>query len=162
MFNIYNINWNKFAALLLPTSLRNSTLISFLISFFEPLKVLWNLFLLFRLEQLYQTEINCQTVKLERVLNDTYDPIERRIFISPGTYYDPPVFYEEYKNRPVVFYDEGDTRNPIFYSTDSLNNRVSFNFFVNVPSDVFFEKIKIAATVTKYKNISRTFDIIII
>lgn len=159
---MYNINWSRLVALLLPFDLRKAKIVSYLIALIEPIKQAYNDFLAFRTQQLYEAEINGQTIKLERVLNDTFDPIDRRIFITDGEYFTPPIFYEEYKNLPVVFLAEGNNSNPIFYSMDSLEDRVNFNFFVHVPTDVFFDKTRVRALVNNYKIFGRTFDIIII
>lgn len=160
--NIYRINWNRFAVLNLPNDVRKLIVVRYLLAFFAPIKEVWNDFLAFRAEQLYEAEINGQTIKLERVLNDTFDPVDRRIYITDGDYYEPPVFYEEWKNNPVIFYAEGDTRNPVFWSTDALNNRVSVNFYVNVPAVIFFDSARMRALVSKYKVFGRTFEIRII
>lgn len=158
---IYRINWNRFVILNTPNELRKVKYVKYLISFFEAIKKLYSLFRLFRIQQLYEAEINGQTIQLERVLNDVYDPTERRIYITDGGVYTPPIFYDFDKNRPVIFAAEGAT-NPIFYSDINIEDAVAFNFFVHVPEDIFFQKDRMKATVTKYKNISRTFDIVII
>lgn len=160
--NIYRINWNRFAVLSIPNDLRKLIIVRYLLALFAPIKEAYNDFLLFRYQQLYEAEINGQTINLERVLNDIFDPIDRRIYITDGDYYEPPVFYEEWENKPVIFYDEGDTRNPVFWSTDDLNNRVSVNFYVHVPTGIFFESTRMRALVNKYKAFGRTFEIIII
>ncbi|HUM50496.1 MAG TPA: hypothetical protein PK431_01735 [Chitinophagales bacterium] len=147
---------------LLPFDLRKIRIISYLFALIEPIKAMYNAFLQFMLDQLYDAKINGQVIKLERVLNDTFDPIDRRIFITDGEYYTPSVFYEEYKDIPVIFYEEGNINNPIFYSETSLDGRVSFNFFVNVPESVFFDKTHVRAVVNKYRIFGRTFDIILI
>ncbi|MFN8238647.1 MAG: hypothetical protein U0T77_10805 [Chitinophagales bacterium] len=160
--NIYNVNWNRFAIWQTPIDLRKIKLIRYLLVLLEPVKSAHNEFKQFRLQQLYEAEINGQTIKLERVLNDTFDPVERRIYITDGEYYNPPVYYEEYKNDPVIYYEEGNGDNPIFWSDTAIDNRVSFNFYVNVPSSVFFQKTRVKALVSKYKIAGRTFEVILI
>lgn len=159
---VYKINWNKLMIWLLPVSLRKSKIVAYLAALIYPIKRLYIDFLFFRKQQLYEAEINGQTIKLERVLNDTFDPLERRIYITDGSYFTPPVFYEEWKNQPVIFYEEGNADNPIYYSIDSIDERVDFNFFVHVPSEVFFEKPRIKAVTNKYKIFGRTFDVLLI
>lgn len=120
---VYNVNWNQLIIWLLPISLRKSKVVSYLVALIKPIQNLFVDFLYFRNQQLYDAEINGQTIKLERVLNDTFDPVERRIYITDGDYFTPPVFYEEYKNLPVIFYEEGNTDNPIYYKVDSIDDR---------------------------------------
>ena len=159
---LFNVNWNRFAIWNLPNEIRNIELVQFVLALFQPIKDAYNRFIQFREEQLYEIQINGQVIKLERVLNDTIDPIDRRIYITDGDYYEPPVFYEEWENKPVIFYDEGDPENPIFYSIDDLDNRITFNFFVHVPQSIFFESTRMRALVNKYKIFGRTFEIVII
>lgn len=158
----FNVNWSRFAVQTLPTALRKTKVVQFVLALYEPIKDSYNGFVQFMDEQLYDARINGQVIKLERVLNDTFDPIDRRIYITDGLYYDAPTFYEEWKNMPVIFYAEGDTRNPVFWTTDVLNNRVSVNFYVNVPAAIFFDSARMRALVNKYKILGRTFEIKII
>lgn len=160
--NIYTINWSRLIALLLPNDLRKVKLLNYLIALITPLKEDYNEFLQFRATQLYDAEINGQTIKLERVLNDTFDPIDRRIYITDGEYYEPPTFYEEWKNKPVIFLYEGHDDNPTFYSINNIDNRVSFNFFVHVPSEVWHDRTRLRALVDKYKAFGRTFEVVLI
>ncbi len=159
---LFNINWSRFTVWHLPTDLRKIKTVQYVLALYEPIKDSYNRFVQFMNDQLYDAKINGQVIKLERVLNDTFDPIDRRIYISDGEYYDAPTFYEEWKNEPVIFYAEGDTRNPVFWSTDALNNRVSVNFYVNVPQAIFFDSARMRALVNKYKVFGRTFEIKII
>jgi hypothetical protein len=158
----YNVNWARFAAYNLPIDLRKIKIFSYLLSLMQPIVRLHADFKQFRKEQLYEAMINGQVIKLERVLNDTFDPIDRRIYITDGDTYEPPVFYEEYKNQPVIFYEEGNPDNPVFYSDSTSGNVISFNFYVHVPESVFTEYNRIRATVNKYRARGRTFEIIII
>ncbi len=160
--NIYRINWARLAAQCLPIDLRKVSMLRFIIALLEPIKTVYFVFLQLRKDQLYEAEINGQTINLERVLNDKFDAVERRIYITDGEYYTPPTYYDDWKNLPVNYYETGNPDNAIFYSTSALDNRVSFNFFVHVPTEVFFEKQRIRALVNLYKVFGRTFDIIII
>lgn len=155
----FSINFSRLVVLLLPIDLRKIKTIKYLQALVEPIRYLYQQFLDFRLSMIYENQINGQVINLERVLNDTFDPIERRIYITDGDYFEPPVFYEEWKNKPVIFYAEGDSRNPIYYSVDNADNVVSVNFYVHVPNAVFTEKTRIRALVNKYKAFGRLFEI---
>lgn len=159
---LFDINWSRFAVWQLPAHWRKIRRVQFLLALYEPIRESYGQFMDFMTRILYEAKINGQVIKLERVLNDKFDPFDRRIYISDGDYYDAPTFFEEWKNEPVIFYAEGDTRNPVFWSTDALNNRVSVNFYVNVPADVYFDAAMMRALVTKYKIFGRTFEIRII
>lgn len=159
---MFNINWSLFITWLLPNDLRKVRIVRYLIALVNTVKELHYDFLQFYDDTLYEIKINGQTIKLERVLNDKFDPIQRRIYISDGDYYHPPIFYEEYKNLPVIFFNENNEDNPIFYSINSIDNLVSFNFFVNIPADVWHDRTRVRALVNKYKIFGRTFDILLI
>lgn len=156
---LYNINWARLVVWLLPDDWRKMKNVRYLLALIEPVRQSYADFLQFRKQQLYEAEINGQVVKLERVLNDTFDPVDRRIFITDGEYFTPPVFYEEYKNMPVVFNAEGDVDNPVFWSVENIDNRVAFNFYVHIPAAVWFDRLRVRATVNKYKILGRTFEI---
>jgi hypothetical protein len=142
--------------------MRRVKTISYVLSLIAAIQEVWLDFLQFRHDILYDIQINGQTIHLERVLNDKFDIAERRIYITDGEYFEPPVFYEEYKNLPVIFFDESNTNNPAFYTQSNLDNRVSFNFFVHIPADVWHDRVVVRALVQKYKIFGRTFDIVII
>jgi hypothetical protein len=78
---MFNINWRKFIILALPSFLRNQRMIDWLEVAFKPIKRNWQEFLSFRQAILFKLRYNGQTIKLERLLNDLYDPILRRIHI---------------------------------------------------------------------------------
>ena len=159
---IYTYNWLRFAAWFLPYNLRQVTLFRYIVALLTPITEAYTDFLAFRKRQLYEAEINGQTIKLERVLNDTFDPIERRIYITDGDYYTPPVFMEEWKNQSVLFPAESANNKPIFYSINSITNTVSFNFYVHIPSTVWYDKVRVRALIIKYKIFGRLFDIVLI
>jgi hypothetical protein len=159
---VFNLNWSKLAIWLLPISLRKRKIALYVIALIAPIRKLYIDFVLFRDLQLYEAEINGQTIKLERVLNDTFDATLRRIHITDGDYLAIPVFYEEWKNRPVIFYEEGNSNNPIFYEQQTIDDGVAVNFYVNVPSDVFFDNARMRALVNKYKVAGRKFEITIV
>lgn len=158
----YRINWDRLVVLQLPTILRQSKMVAFLLALIEPLKELYQEFLLFRLDQLYEAEINGQVINLERVLNDIFDPVERRIYISDGETFDPPVFYEEFKNLPVIFNAITDSENPVFFANDKIDERITFNFYVHVPEDVFTDKIRVKSVVNRYRAYGRIYDVVLI
>lgn len=158
----YNFNISRWVALMLPTFLRKSKMISYLLALTEPLKLLHEEFLKFRDEQLYESEINGQVINLERVLNDRLDPTERRIYISDGGVYLPPVFYEEFKNQPVIFGAIDDAENPVFFFNSLIDERVDFNFYVHVPQEVFSDKIRVKSIVNRYRAWGRTYDVVLI
>lgn len=155
----YNVIFSKLVVWLLPVGMRKAIHVAFLRSLVEPMQQIHGYFLLFREEQLYELAINGQVINLERVLNDTFDPMDRRIYITDGEYFEPPIFYEEYKDLPVVFNAEANSVNPIFWNETNIENRVSVNFYVWIPSDILFDINRLKASVTKYKIFGRTFEI---
>lgn len=158
----YNVIFAKLVVWLIPVSLRKAKHFAFLNSLVTPLQQLHSLFLQFRENQLYDLKITGQVIYLELVLNDIFDPVQRRIYIEDGEIYEPPVFYEEYKNQPVIFNEEASASNPIFWNTENIENRINVNFYVWVPSDVVFDTSRMKAVVNKYKVFGRTYEIRII
>lgn len=158
----FNVNWIRLIAWLLPTELGKTKILRYIIVLIEPIRSNYIAFQEFRKQQLYDLQINGQVIKLERVLNDMFDNVQRRIYITDGATYQPPIFFEEYKNKSVIFFEELNVENPIFYDLSILDNIITFNFFVHVPSDVWLDKTRVRALVNKYKVFGRTFDILLI
>ena len=159
---VFSINWLKLVAWLTPSDLRKVKFLRFAFALIEPLRVAYSYFKIYRTEQLYDARINGQTIKLERACNDVFDPVLRRIYITNGAVLEPPTFYYKYRNRPVVFNPDGTAGNHKFYFSNNNNDALTFNFFVHVPAEVYAEKPRVKALVTKYKIFGRTFDVILI
>lgn len=86
MSAIFNIDWEKFVKENLPISLRKSVTIHFIQSAVGEIKVLHENFLERKTSWLYRQRHTAQVVHIEKVLNDYFDDVERRIYIANVTF----------------------------------------------------------------------------
>ncbi len=77
--NIYKIEWQRFAILLLPVAWRKPLLKALWVYALNPLSGLHDTFMRFRTEKIKRLHYSCQVCKLRTLLNDTFDPISRKI-----------------------------------------------------------------------------------
>jgi hypothetical protein len=78
---MYNIDWLYIIKVLIPPVIRKEKLIALLRSLLRPMIWNWSQFLDYRDDTLYYTGITFQKIAMEKMLNDIYDSIQRRIEI---------------------------------------------------------------------------------
>lgn len=125
--NIYNINYGRLVVWLLPNALRKTRLIAYIEALIKPVTSAYLAFRHYRNARLYELAITPQVCYLEKMLNDRYDPLQRRICIVDSVDQDPQHIYLAAENKPVylgvkTIYTMGETS--ILYP---------FDFFVQVP-----------------------------
>ncbi|TWP31221.1 hypothetical protein ETU08_01710 [Apibacter muscae] len=114
----YNPNLKKLAVLTMPPGLRNNFSISYLISLLKPLETTLYNWQKLRNNSLYKLQHTGQVCYLRKVLNDRFDPIQRRIIITGSQRYKSQYIYTEaekkekylgtmYLRRDVDFEDNG-------------------------------------------------------
>lgn len=129
---MYNINWNSIVALLLPTFLRGERMVAWLNSLLHPVQELHGLFLAFRLDSIYKVEHTPQVYSIEKVLNEAFDPLERRIYIEDGVYSEQLFIFSPPEQLPVHVFDPAEEQAVyVFAPNDSAN--VSVDFVVHLP-----------------------------
>ena len=96
----YNIDFNKLVVLNQPTFLRKNIMVAFLRALIEPIKKLYYLWFIFRTANLYKLEHTGQVCYLRKVLNDRFDPSQRRIYIGNGNKYDRQYIYTTPELKP--------------------------------------------------------------
>ena len=96
----YSINYNILAIQLLPTFLRKNRIISFLKVLILPIDRLYYQWFMFRKDNLYKLAHTGQVCYLRKVLNDRFDPSQRRIYIGNGNKYTRSYIYTHAENKP--------------------------------------------------------------
>jgi hypothetical protein len=139
----------------------------------EPVKWLYHVFKTNRNSNLYLLAHNGQVGYLEAVLNDTFDMLNRRIFISDPLFFDPGYIYLETELKPLhigLVSDIGvsvfPTPNPVPLYTDSeLYSGGGISFIVNVPIALALTVTpgpikRLKALVDMYKLPGRRYDVV--
>lgn len=128
---IYNIDWSRLPHLLLPSFLRKAKFLEVVGALLSPLRNVHFGFLDFRKESIYKVSHNGSVVSLTDVLNDRFDPVEKRIWISTIVQTDAIRFYPDAANKEVGFYPKPKQKVGFRYST--TYNAGAADFIVHVP-----------------------------
>jgi hypothetical protein len=161
MFN-YAIDWLRLIAGNMSQDIRRAVHIYWLYIILKPIRLVYNAFIQFSGDTLYDAKINGQLVKLERMLNDYFDPVLRRIYIDDGEYYEGTNAYSFYLDRsPNAFsYATGDGTPVYSYAVQGQSEDV--DFIVYVPDGLDYDEILMTTKITDKKILGRSFKIEII
>ncbi|MGZ9736812.1 hypothetical protein [Flavobacterium sp. GNP002] len=97
----YDINWRVFTINLLPTFLRNLIVVNFVQALIAPVETLYDKWFNFRVDNVYKLNNTGQVCFLRGTLNDKFDPVQRRIYISDGQFFDTTYIYTEAEGQNV-------------------------------------------------------------
>jgi hypothetical protein len=143
---MFNLDYNKLLLQLIPSFLRKPRMVGWLQSLIYPVKELFEIFIAYRTEKLYELSHNGQVFSMENVLNDRFDNDERRIYISDGLTKDRLYAYTRDEDKalflPKYLYTRGD------YADSGVD------FIVWVPNEIVIsleEMYELRAKVNKYK-----------
>lgn len=166
-----NYNWNIAQTItrLIPARIKAyfpsafSQLQAWLYTLLFPLESAYGVFVLFVQQTNYKTAITGQVIYLEKVLNDTFDPVMMGIFISDGDPLNESYVYDHAASpdSPPLIYDHGsaDPEEDFVYDHSTYEER--FDFIVNVPSYVFFTSHIMRALIDYYKQAGKRYQIVI-
>lgn len=133
---IFNVDFNRLIVSLLPVALRKPVLYAFLNSLVAPIVSIYNIFIRQRNSNLYMVGITPQVCKLRKLLNDTFDPEYRRIYISEGELNDWTIIHSH------QLFNSFDGKQPLWLSASShylvsrqgIASSIGFDFAVFVPA----------------------------
>lgn len=148
----FKIDYDRLIVMLLPTFLRRERMTAWLRSLLTPVSSLYNNWFGFRSRNIYQLAHNGQVVYLRAALNDSFDPVERRIQIIDGNRFKRKFIYTNPEQKPR------------FLGTMYLNRSLDFadtgvDFIVAVPAGLVFNPIDMTALVNFYKIASKRYKI---
>lgn len=126
-----------------------------------PVNDLHSRFVYYRNNALYRLSITPQVCYLEKALNDRYDVIERRIYITDGVELSGLPLFLKVENKPTVFSRKSEGNEQVLY-TKAETAYFSADFVINVPVTVPFDISEITAFVNGYKLASKTFKVRIV
>lgn len=158
---IFNIDFPTFILQLLPSFLRRIRMHRWLLALTAPCQELHSKFIQYRTATNYTLEHTPQVYSIENVLNDAFDPLQRRIYIQDGIYRSPVRFYDRSLDSPVRFYDAASDEPVRFFDRESLL-LLDVDFIVKIPVALVLpaaDLIRIQALVDFYKLPDKTFNI---
>lgn len=123
-----------------------------------PLVHLNRLFYRFRESAFYQLQHDSRKISIEKVLNDSYDNNQRRIYIENVIPKSQPYLYEKDDQRPLYLYEPEDEQ-PVYLTDNSAVELNTINFTVFLPvaiqaagdSEQRKQNIKINSLINLYK-----------
>lgn len=131
-------------------------------SLMAPLQSLNAQFVAYTEDVRYRLNLTGQVIYLEHYLNDLYDNVERRIYITDGDAILPVFVYNKSElQEPVKIYNKSELQEPI-YLTNKEEYDGNVDFIINIPYDTTTTPIlldKIKASTNIYKPAGRRYRI---
>lgn len=157
--SLFNIDWDQELVKIVPVKLRKAKLISLLRVGFSAIKAIWLEFEKERAENLYKLKHGQSVTHVQAVLNDAFDPVQRRIYIyDPYDPYEPIIFYQEEEEEPVVLFQEGEVGTFLPWYQDEELETGGTDFIIVLPDDPLFQfdEARLRALVEEYKLPGKT------
>ena len=157
----YDVNFKRLVLLMLPTFWRKPLLATIAYAAVSPLNYLHTKFVLFQRSTDYRLTHNGQVCYLRAVLNDQFDPIERRITITEDAGNVGPLMLWQRSEERAQLLPMRETWQAFIVNRRGFEGINSFDFWVNIPV-VLLEAVDITrlkAIVNTYKLASKRFSI---
>jgi len=159
----FNVNYKKLVMLLLPTFLRKNALMDFIYSAVSPVAALHQQFQTFMAETKYRLSHNGQHCHLRGMLNDTFDPTQRRITLADveGTK-EPFLLYWRSENKSKRIYRR-DKNKELILNRRGFGGTDGFDFVINIPGALSLNNddiTRLKALTDAYKLVSKRYQII--
>lgn len=156
---MFNVNWNVFVAWLCPPVIRNAFWVNWFRVLINPLVTIHNSLLTFRTANLYQLSHTSQVWSIEAVLNNAFDPVERRIYLQDAGGYEVILLFPDSDQNPLLL--SNDATAAVIIQSDSGYGGGAFDFVVVTPyqfteTDLY----RLKALVNYYKLAGKRYDII--
>jgi len=170
--SIFNIHWNNVVENLTPSFWRKTKtdteakIIAYLRSIIAPMQGLSDILLELQQKTTRFLDYNGQHLALENYLNDNYDVVDRRIFITENNIVNSVANIDLYLQpetdpTPVSVYLQSEV-NPIPFAFHLQGETpvIQYNFTINIPLSVTFDAIVVTRQVKNYSEAAKTFNII--
>lgn len=165
--NAYRINFRNIVILNLETFLRLPKRISLLMAYIDPLKQIYQAFMAYRASTSYILAHNSQVVYMRAMLNDSFDPILRRITISNSEVKEPNWLYRTADDNPSIIHRKIHNRPKYIYRGEDFTLNQP-DFTVELPIEIQPEDIdainrlltEMRAKIDYYKLYSKNYNIV--
>ena len=150
MNKIYDIDFSRLVQMLVPPVVRRLVTVSWLLALIRPVVTIYQGFIRYRKQKLYELTITPQVCYLERLLNDKYDFILRRIRIDDTLDKHPIYLFQEDELKPVFIYQQSENK-PVYLFTDGEAGDLLDDFVIFVPSSIKFSDNEMLQLVKSYR-----------
>lgn len=144
----------------MPHFLRKPDMLDYLSGAAKGLKDVNDLFVTLRDETLLKLSYTGQTIYLERLLNDNYDPILRRIYIDNTNVQNFVYWRNVIENSPEVYLNNKAEAATPDYLGNVVELIASIHFIVNVPVTLVFDTIDFNDDIRRYAQAGKTWTIV--
>lgn len=157
---IFQTNIVKLAYLKLVPITRSKTIMAFVKACVLPIEELRGELLLKRQDVNYWMGITPQVCYLEKALNDTFDSIQRRIFISKTAGIDMQLIHTNEADEPVIIGQDNSGQMMLIHNNAGYTGG-GINFVVNLNGLILndYKILRLKAIVNKYKLADKSFEI---
>lgn len=129
----------------------------------SPIQAIKDAFNVYIDEKRYEMSFNGQIIYLEHLLNNAFDNVQRRIYISDFVLekYPAIVYLFTDNNETAIIYnvvDAQQNQSLIAYTFEDIN--VQYDFILNVPNDLTAQNLRIKKTLNQYKEASNQYLLI--
>ncbi|URC13937.1 hypothetical protein [Flavobacterium sp. B183] len=157
----FDIDWKIFGIQMLPIKWRDSLTILFVKIILKPIDMIYYKWFNWRIDNIYKLEHSGQICYLRGSLNDKFDPIERRIYITDGQIYETTYVYTDAEDQDL-FLEMDAEDHTIWLRTESETSDTGLDFIVFVPEEIFKTQIHVLhAHVKFYKTGGKRYNIFI-
>lgn len=158
----YSIDFNILTKIQLPLKLRQQRIMAFLSALITPLTDVHFIWYNFRKTNLYKIEHTGQICYLRGSLNDSFDPVERRIYITNGVDRDGVFISTEAENLQV-YVPKQDEAPPLYLTTEAENILSGLDYIVWVTNNLYNTQLPdIKAHIEFYRVAGKRYAIFII
>jgi hypothetical protein len=138
--------------------LRATNMMSYIDILVNPVIFLYQDFMRFRKQKIYELAITPQVCYLERLLNDRYDLVQRRIVIVDTILQSSKYIYRDDELKPVFFYQDSELQ-PLYFFSDGETQTSFDDFIVKVPATIVFEVAEMKSLIKQFCLAGKTFKI---
>lgn len=147
---IYTIDYLKLLQWQLAYQLRLPKMIAWLNIVVSPVIYVYQLFLKYRKNKLYELSITPQVCRMEALLNDSFDFTLRRIYIDDALEYPPLYLYQDAELKPVYLYQDSENA-PQYLFTDGESAALADDFIIFVPVALVYDSLQMRSLVKNFK-----------
>ena len=146
--------------MMLPPLIRQPLMLAYLTAAFTSLNTVQTTFYSYFEEVKYSLIFNGQVIMLEHLLNDTFDPEDRQIYIddatqNPNVY----VFNVSEENEDLFLFNTSEAADPLYLMNQS-EYETDVDFIVYVPTGLSYDPILMNFLINKYRCAGKRFEIV--
>jgi hypothetical protein len=153
---MFKVDLYKLIVWMTPVWLRTDNVIILAKAWVSPLVDVYNQFVIFRTAKLYRLQYNCQVCFYQKVLNDQFDALQRRIQIIDFDGHDRIYFWSDAAKQDVYF----GTQN---FWPDASYLDSGIDYTVQIPADVATTNSDyqhLIGLINEYKFASKGYNIV--